>query len=172
MTELHTDSSTATLFNSPHNPFEALHAALAQARREQKNILISVGGDWCIWYHRLEQFIETHPELQQLRRDHYVTIHLSLSDTNEFHWAFMRQLPEIDAVPHLFVYNNQGTLLCSQPTDPLEQGESYAYDRVRAFLTEWSDAYHHPQEALSIEALRQRFAQFLGFSQPRLVVAA
>lgn len=153
------------LFDPARNPFADAALAMERARREQKNVLFNIGGDWCIWCHRLEAFIRDHPELAQLRDQHFVTVKVYLSDQDTVNEEFLSQLPPFDGVPHLFVYNSKGQLLCSQPTDELELDESYHYDRVKAFLTRWANPRLTPYDQLSTEELRQRFGRRLGAAE-------
>lgn len=152
---------TKPLFDPRRNPYADIRAALEQARRERKNVLIDIGGDWCVWCHRLEDFIEGHPALAELRAQRYVTVRIYLGEDDKTNWEFLRQLPTIDGVPHMFVYNGRGLLLHSQPTEPLEEGEGYSYERVHAFLLEWSDWRRSPYDALETSELKQRFEQLL-----------
>jgi hypothetical protein len=146
------------LFDPARDPFADMRAAFEQANREHKNILVDVGGDWCIWCHRLEQFILDHPPLRALRDEHYITVkvYIGEDDTNV---DFLQRLPPFESVPHLFVYNSQGYLLCSQPTDPFEVGESYSYEQVETFLKRWADPALTPWDGLSDDELRTRFVE-------------
>jgi hypothetical protein len=141
------------------SPADDLRDAIQQARRQHKNVLVELGGDWCVWCERLERFIETHEELRDLREQHYVTVKVFVSDSEPANLDFLRTLPSFDAVPHLLVYNGSGALLVSQATDQLEAGESYDYGRLRQFLREWSDWRRTPYDAVEMSVLRRRFEQ-------------
>jgi hypothetical protein len=150
-----------SLFDPARDPFADASAAMERAQREKKNVLFELGGDWCIWCQRLESFIHDHPELEQIRARCYITVKVYLSQSDETNFAFIRKLPPFDGVPHLYVYNARGQLLHSQDTAELEEGESYNYERVKDFLTRWSDARLTPYDALSTEELRRRFGRRL-----------
>ena len=45
--------------------------------------------------------------------------------------------PRTSGDPHLFVLDQDGTLLQAQDTSLLEEGPSYNYDRMKAFLLKW-----------------------------------
>lgn len=148
-----------SLFDPDRDPFDDAVVALEQARREQKNVLFDIGGDWCIWCHRLERFINDHAELAQLRERHFVTVKVYLGEQDDSNEEFLEQLPPFDGVPHLFVYNSKGQLLCSQPTEELEEGESYNFERIKNFLIEWSNSRLTPFDLMTTEELRQRFGR-------------
>lgn len=146
-------------FDPVRNPFDDVHQALEQARQKQKNVLLDLGGDWCVWCHRLEAFIQDHAELQQLREQHYITVKVYVGHADAPTREFFQRLPPIDGVPHLFVYNSRGELLCSQNTAVLEEGQSYDYERVKTFLATWADWRLTPYDALSTAELKRRFEQ-------------
>ncbi len=143
----HETHMSQALFDPHRDPATDLLAALIRARREHKNIVLDVGGDWCVWCKRFEQFIASHPVLQSLCSQYYVTTRLYFGEGGE-EMEFFRFFPEIQSVPHLFIMNPKGEIICSQPTDPLEQGNSYNIDRVHLFFQTWINtelpALHYP----------------------------
>jgi thiol-disulfide isomerase/thioredoxin len=153
-----------TLFDPQQSPYDATRDALEQAKREKKNVLLELGGDWCVWCQRLEAFIQAHPELLQLREQHYVLVRIQVGNEQPINLDFLEQLPPFDAVPHFFVYNARGQLLHSQPTNVLEEGESYNYEMVRSFLSYWSDPKLSPYDVFSTEELKRRFEEGFGSS--------
>jgi hypothetical protein len=149
---------SAPLFDPARDPFADVQEAIDRASREDKNLLIHVGGDWCVWCNRLESFIRDHPDLSDLRESRYVTIKVYAGD-EAANTEFLDQLPPFSGVPHLFVYNRRGELLCSQDTEVFERGDTYDYAQVRAFLLRWSDPRLTPWDNLSTDELRLRFAR-------------
>jgi thiol:disulfide interchange protein len=125
------------LYDPMQDPRRQLQRAIERARRENKNILVEAGADWCVWCHRLEQFIASHAELHQLRSQHYVHIRL-FSGEGEGLPLYFDNLPALDGLPHYFVYNKDGKLLHSQDTEPFESGETYNFDKVWEFLAYWA----------------------------------
>jgi thioredoxin-related protein len=137
---------TSHLFDPDRNPYLDFQDAIARAGREQKNVLLEIGGDWCIWCHRLEAFIQSHTTLAELRAGHYITVKVYFRYGEDTNVEFLHRLPEIDGVPYLLVYNGSGDLLCSQATDPFEDGQSYDYDRLLEFFVDWSDWRRSPDK--------------------------
>src|SRR5512143_3908993 len=125
------------LYDPYQDPRQQLQRAIERARRENKNVLVEAGADWCVWCHRLEQFIASHAELHQLRSQHYVHIRMFSGEEDE-PLNFLGSLPPINGLPHYFVYSKDGKLLHSQETEPFEAGDTYDYGRVWAFLAYWA----------------------------------
>lgn len=59
---------------------EVLNTALAEAKAEQKNVLIHFGASWCTWCRHLDAMLEG-PELGQLFHDNYVITHLTILES-------------------------------------------------------------------------------------------
>lgn len=130
------------LFYPNRDALEDVGRAFERAAAEKKNVLIEIGGNWCIWCRRLEAFIIRHPELLYLRSLNFVHVRVHLAQSNDEYSGepppIFSRLPEIPAVPHFFVYNWEGKFLHSQETELLEDGDSYNYDEVWNFLAAWS----------------------------------
>ncbi len=119
-----------------------LQAAIAEAHRTDRNILLDVGGHWCKWCGYMDKFFTSHPDLLALRDQNFVVVYVNYSEANP-NEKFLKQFPEVKGYPHLFVLNSDGKLVQSQDTSSLEDGKaSYDPDRMRAFLTEYGPTKH------------------------------
>jgi thiol:disulfide interchange protein len=112
-------------------------AALAEARRTNRRVILDVGGEWCGWCHALDRYFVEHPDLKALRDKNYVWLKVNYSEENKNEAVLSRYGP-IEAYPWLFVLEQDGKLLSSQRTGPLEEGPSYNYERMKGFLTKWA----------------------------------
>ncbi|MBN9663201.1 MAG: thioredoxin family protein [Acidobacteria bacterium] len=119
------------------NPAADLTRAVEQARKEKKNILLDVGGEWCSWCHRLDQFFAANAGLLETREKNFVFLKVNFSPENE-NKEFLGQFPKIEGYPHLIVLDSNGKLLKSQETDVLEEGKGYNLQRFSAFLAQWA----------------------------------
>ncbi len=131
-------------------PYEAVHeydpardaaedidAAVAEAARSGRRVLLEVGGEWCIWCHRLDDFWEQYPDIAELLDANFVMVKINFSPDNE-NKDVLSRYPEIPGYPHFFVLDADGSLLHSQDTGKLETGDHHDPDKVRAFLEEWA----------------------------------
>src|SRR5215468_4527932 len=66
-------------FDPARNPHDDLNAAIGKASKENKRIILDVGGEWCGWCKYMDRFIFDHPELTNLRDDNYVWIKVNFS---------------------------------------------------------------------------------------------
>jgi thiol:disulfide interchange protein len=110
--------------------------ALAEARKSDRRVILDVGGEWCGWCHTLDRYFLDHADLREFRDKHYVWLKVNFSPENENKRALARY-GEIVAYPWLLVLDQNGKLLVSQRTAPLEQGPSYDFNKMKEFLTRW-----------------------------------
>ncbi|HPH96125.1 MAG TPA: thioredoxin family protein [Anaerolineaceae bacterium] len=131
-------TAPSNLFNRSQDSLTDYQKALQKARAEKKNLLIEFGGGWCEWCDRLNKFILSYPDLASMRANDYIHMRVHIGrNFNSDHPLFWDDL--VDGVPHFLVVKSNGSLIHSQLTDPLEEGDSYSYERIFAFLSEWSD---------------------------------
>ncbi len=126
-------ASSELKYNPKADPRADLKAALAQASKDGKNVLLDVGGEWCIWCHRMDKFIADHEELHSLVEKNYVLLKVNFSDENK-NEAFLAGYPKVAGYPHVFVLDAQGKLLESKNTGDLEEGKGYNLERFTEFL--------------------------------------
>ena len=111
-------------YNPDRNPFDDVTDAAVEASAQGKRILLIVGGEWCVWCHILEDYIDGNPAVAGTLLDGFVVVKVNFSEENE-NADFFAQYSKVPAYPHFFVLDSQGNLLHSQPTDVLEAGDSY-----------------------------------------------
>jgi thiol:disulfide interchange protein len=124
-------------FDMTGNPANALKAAIADATKTNRRIIIKIGGDWCIWCHRMDAFLHNNAELDSLLNDNFIMLNVNYSPENK-NEAFLAQYPTIAGYPHLFVLDSDGKLLHSQDTSLLEDDLGYDHVRMQDFLKTWS----------------------------------
>jgi thioredoxin-related protein len=125
-----------TEYDPKRNAAQDLAAAITEAQRTHKNVLIEVGGEWCSWCHTLDKFFAANPELLELRDRNFVTLKVNFSDENE-NQAVLSRFPPIGGYPHMFFLNSRGKLLLSQDTGLLENGRTYNLESLTTVLTNW-----------------------------------
>lgn len=114
-----------------------LKDAVLEARRTKKNVLVDVGGEWCIWCHILDKFFDQNPKLLEYREQNFVMVKINYSPENK-NEKFLSRYPNIPGFPHLFIVDATGKLLHSQNTSELEQGKGYNLEKFSAFLKKWA----------------------------------
>ena len=134
----HAGDSTK-LYNPSANVSKDVEQALAKARKEKKNVLLQVGGNWCVWCYRLNSFIQTDSLLKRLLNDNYVLYHLNYSKENK-NLDYLKKLgyPQRFGFPVLIVLDANGKQLHTQDSALLEKGNGYDKEKVKSFLKNWA----------------------------------
>ena len=129
-------------FDSTRDAKKDIRDAVNLAQKVHKRILLDVGGDWCIWCHRLDSLFLQNKSLAEYLNRHYVVVKVNVSKENK-NQELLSTYPKVAGYPHLFVLDEHGTLLQSQDTGELEYPKTYpikGHDRekVSAFLKKWA----------------------------------
>lgn len=123
-------------FDPTKNPSEDLKIAVKTATAENKRILLDVGGEWCIWCHRIDEFIETNEDVKSALTSAFVILKVNYSKENK-NEEFLGKFPTIEGYPHFFVLENDGSLIVSQNTGDLEDGKSYSKEKFLEFVAKY-----------------------------------
>lgn len=123
-------------FDPTRDAAKDISDAVADAKRTNRRVILDVGGEWCGWCHALDRYFVEHDDLRGLRDQHYVWLKVNYSPENT-NTVVLGRYPRINGYPHLFVLDQDGSLVQSQDTSPLEEGPSYNYDRMKTFLLKW-----------------------------------
>jgi len=107
--------STTLKFDPTRDSFKDLKEAVIEADSTGKRILLDVGGEWCIWCHRLDGFLEAHPDLKNFMHDNFVVFKVNWSPENK-NEKFLSQYPKVAGYPHIFILEKDGKFLFSKNT--------------------------------------------------------
>jgi thioredoxin-related protein len=111
--------------------------AVIEAKKVNKRIILDVGGDWCIWCHRIDNFIESHEEINDYLHKNFIWVKVNYSKENK-NEELLLQYPKIPGYPHFFILDSDGKLLHSQNTGELEHDKDYSVEKMMAFLKKWA----------------------------------
>ena len=127
------------LYDPSRDPARDLSAAVAEAKQDQKRILLEVGGNWCGWCREFARFASTDAAVHDALQSAFVVVPVNVSPENP-NTRFLSAYPEIPGYPYLFVLDESGTLLASADSDDFLEGETYDPARFLAFLRKWARA--------------------------------
>jgi thiol-disulfide isomerase/thioredoxin len=112
---------------------------VAEAKRTGKNVLIQIGGQWCIWCMRLHRTIAADPELQRLLSDNYVVVHVNYSPENKNEKTLAELgYPQRFGFPVLVILDGDGKRLHTQDSGYLEDGDFHSKTKLARFFEQWS----------------------------------
>lgn len=127
----------------PYDPKENAEAKIAElvkkAKKENKNIMIQAGGNWCIWCLRFNDFVQKTPELKKVVDDNYLYYHLNWSPENKNEKIFAKygDPGAKFGYPVFIVLDKDGKQIHTQDSSVLEEGKGYSEAKVKDFFNEW-----------------------------------
>lgn len=120
-------------YDPSRDPASDIQAALAQAKATGRRVLIEAGGNWCSWCKIMDRYYVDHTELAALRDKNYVTVRVNVESGGPVP-AALKSYPAPDGYPHLYVLDENGSLIQSQNTGDLEAGQTYDLEKFTFFL--------------------------------------
>jgi thiol-disulfide isomerase/thioredoxin len=124
-------------FDPTRDPADDIRAAIAEAQRTGKRIILYVGGPWCPFCHQMDQLFEKNPGLAQLRESHFITVAVHYG-TGNIHDQALSPYPHVLGIPHFYVLESDGTLLHSQHVVDLREDGAYSPTKMKDFFNQWA----------------------------------
>jgi thioredoxin-related protein len=133
------DLSKFNLYRPTENAKEALSKTIKQAKEENKNILVQIGGNWCIWCARFNDMVTQDAQLDSAMNMNYKVYHLNYSKENKNSELLAKyQFPQRFGFPVFLILNDKGELLHTQNSWYLEADKTYNKEKTMAFFNDWS----------------------------------
>jgi thiol:disulfide interchange protein len=128
------DKVNKNLYSETANPTADIAAALAQARREHKRVLLDFGGNWCGDCQILDIYYHQSPNAELLAKN-FILVHVNIGHMDKnVDVAKKYNVPITKGVPALAVIDANGNLLYSEREKEFEHTSPEA---ITAFLNRW-----------------------------------
>jgi thioredoxin-related protein len=124
-------------FDPARDAAKDIENAIKEATKTHKRIILDVGGEWCIWCHRLDTLFIKNPDLYRYMNEHFVYVKVNMSPENR-NKELLSKYPPIPGYPHWFVLDSDGKLIKSESSGEFEEGKGHSPKKVMAFLKEWT----------------------------------
>lgn len=134
------------LYNPEADAKKDIELAIEKAQKENKHILIQVGGNWCGWCKLFHDLTTTDEDLVQYIDENYEVIHLNYSKENT-NLEVLEQLdfPQRFGFPVFVILDKNGQRIHTQNSGYLEEGQGHSQKKVMEFLKHWSPAAINPE---------------------------
>jgi thiol:disulfide interchange protein len=136
------------LYNPGENAKQLIASSVQEAKESGKHVLVEIGGNWCIWCARFNDFVNNDKSLDSLVNINFVVYHLNYSQENKnVDLLATYGFPQRFGFPVFLVLNEKGDLLHTQSSWYLEDGKkSYDKEKVMAFFSDWSKKALDPSQ--------------------------
>lgn len=137
-------SSLPKVYNEKINPMTQLDQTISKASKSKKNIIVQLGGNWCIWCLRFADFISKDAEIKSTIEENYEYIHVNIPRRGTPEEKLAEPLQKRLAYagrfgyPALVVLSADGKVLHIQDSSFLESGNGYDSKKVLRFLKCWT----------------------------------
>lgn len=140
-TWLQAQTEPVTIYNPNADAREDIASAVKQAKAENKQVLLQIGGNWCPWCIKLDGFMASDPHIDSLLKADYVRVMVNYSKENK-NEEIMKMLgnPQRFGFPVLVILDQDGIRLHTQDSSYLEEDKFYDKEKVMHFLMMWNVA--------------------------------
>ena len=125
------------IYDENRDPFKDAVSAIKLAQSTKRNVLLEIGGNWCTWCHKMDDFLAKNPDIYQKLHSEYVLLKINVSDAND-NAEFMKSLPPTLGYPHMYVSTASGKMILSKDTAELLSEGHYSRDAWVNFLDKWT----------------------------------
>ena len=132
--------AAATIYPDVARAEADIQAALADAKKTNRRVLVDFGGNWCGDCIVLDKHFHA-PENNELLRKNYVLVHVNVGDkgiTDNFAVAERYGIPLRKGVPALAVLDADGKVVFSQKQGEFESMRKMDPTPVGDFLRKWA----------------------------------
>lgn len=117
-----------------------IRAALAQAAKEKKHVLVEFGALWCLDCHVLDHAFKT-PGTKELLDENYVLVHVDVGRYEKnLDLAKLYKVPLEKGIPAMAVLDARGKLLVSNQAGEFQSARRMTMAQVVDFLNKWRPA--------------------------------
>jgi thioredoxin 1 len=130
----------ANLYPDPAHASADIAAAVEQAKREGKRVIVDFGGDWCTDCKVLDVNLRK-PENAALVEKRYVIVHVNVGErgiATNFDVAERYGIPLKKGVPALAVLDGEGRVIHAQKAGEFENMRAMDPASVHDFLVKWA----------------------------------
>ena len=141
------DLTKFKLYNPEADAKKEIKEAVGKAKDSGKHVLIQIGGNWCIWCARFNDFVTKDKSIDSLVNNNYVVYHLNWSKENKNEELLAKySYPQRFGFPVFLILDGKGNLLHTQNSAYLEEGKGYSKENVVGFFNDWSPKALDPKQ--------------------------
>ncbi|HKZ65274.1 MAG TPA: thioredoxin family protein [Chitinophagaceae bacterium] len=141
------DMKTFSLYKPEENAEQKIAVAIQQAKAEGKHVFIQIGGNWCIWCARFNDFVTTDKPIDSLIKANYIVYHLNYSKENKNEKLLAKYgFPQRFGFPVFLVLDANGKLIHTQNSGYLEEAKGYNRKTVAGFFNDWAPKAFDPKQ--------------------------
>jgi thiol-disulfide isomerase/thioredoxin len=132
-----TPAADNPIYDESADAHQQIAAAIAQASRSGRNVMLDFGANWCGDCHALDSQMHS-PQIANLMEKNYVVVHVDVDRMNKnVDLAQKYGIPLKKGIPALAVLDSHGKLLFSQDQGQFEDARHLGTDSFKQFFEQW-----------------------------------
>jgi len=163
----------ADIYDKQADGEKQIAAALAEAKRDHKRVLLQFGANWCGWCHKLNGLFKSNKDIANTLLYEYTVVHIDVDkvDGKQHNAKVVEKYgnPVRHGLPVLVVLDEDGKQIVTQETGSLEKGDQHDPLKVLGFLKQWQATPPTADQALAAALARAKSESksvFVDFSAP------
>lgn len=134
-------------YNAELDGEKQITEAMYEAKKENKNIMLIIGGDWCPWCRKLNRYMLDDPLVDSIMKADYVKLKVYYSRKDHKNDQLLARLgyPQRFGFPVIIILDKDGNKIHTQDSALLEKDKSYDRKKLIAFLKNWSPTAIDPE---------------------------
>ncbi|MDK9762079.1 thioredoxin family protein [Vibrio sp. D420a] len=126
-------------YSPERDPFSDFELAVKDAQKNNTTVLLILGGDWCVWCHKLSSFMKKEDSVRERWDETFTTMKVNVSEEN-YNDEFLSYLPEPQGYPFFVMINVEREIVGKKDTGGLESmWGGYSVSEFNQFIERWSD---------------------------------
>lgn len=139
-------------YNENQDARADLKKAIARAKKENKHVLVQMGGNWCPWCMKFHALVTSYPRLDSLMKANYVYLLINVpKEKGKRDYALFQEFgyPNRFGYPVFLIFDGSGKRLNTVDSDGFEypNPKITGYDtlKVERFLKMWTTKAMDPK---------------------------
>jgi len=132
-------------YNENQDARADLKKAIARAKKENKHVLVQMGGNWCPWCMKFHAIVTSYPRLDSLMKSSYVYLLINVpKEKDKRNYSLFQELgyPNRFGYPVFLIFDGTGKRLNTVDSDGFEYPNTkvpgYDTSKVERFLKLWT----------------------------------
>jgi thiol-disulfide isomerase/thioredoxin len=114
--------------------------ALAQAKTENKRVLLQFGANWCAPCHELHDLLEDNAQIAGVLQRGFVVVAIDLNEGRNADLDEQYRGPNQGGIPFIVVLDADGKRLAAPPYENLASSRDFDVTKIISFLNKWLPA--------------------------------
>lgn len=126
------------VYDENADPVLDIKNAIELAQKENKHIMLVIGGNWCPWCVKLDGLVKSDEEIKAALYDNYELVKVNYSKGHIPEELLTKlEFPQRLGFPVIVILDQNGKRIHTQNSAYLEEGKGYSKKKLIGFYNDW-----------------------------------